>query len=51
MGTLRVNETKITAENTLNTDHIWMEGNHESKNEDNQWALLWKVEGLLIPNA
>ena len=34
MGALRVNETKITAENGFNPDHIWMEGNHESKNED-----------------
>ena len=30
---LRVNETKITAENTFNPDHLWMESNHEAKNE------------------
>ena len=34
MGALRVNETKIKAENAFNRDHLWMEGNHESKNED-----------------
>ena len=26
MSALRVNETKITAENTFNPDHLWMEG-------------------------
>ena len=34
MGAVRVNGTKITAENAFNRDHIWMGGNHESKNED-----------------
>ena len=32
MGALRVNETKITAENAFNPDHLWMEGKHESEN-------------------
>ena len=37
MSTLRVNETKITAENTFNSDHLWMDGKHE-----------WKKDGKTI---
>ena len=29
MDALRVNETKITAENAFNRDYLWMEGNHK----------------------
>ena len=29
MSALSVNETKITAENAFNTDHLWIEGKHE----------------------
>ena len=35
MGVLRAQEAKITAENTFNRDHFWMEGNHESKKRQN----------------
>ena len=31
MSALRVNESKITAVNAFNPDHLWMEGKHESK--------------------
>ena len=31
MSTLRVNETKITAEKAFSPDHLWMEAKHESK--------------------
>ena len=33
MSTLRVNETKITAENAYNPDHLWMDGKHDSKKQ------------------
>ena len=33
MGVLRAQEAKITAENTFNRDHFWIEGNHESKKD------------------
>ena len=33
MGALKVNKTKITTENAFNQDHLWLEGNHESKNK------------------
>ena len=34
MSNLRVDETKIRAENPFNPDHFWMEGKHQSKIED-----------------
>ena len=34
VGNNILDETEITAEHALNRDHLWMEGNHESKNED-----------------
>ena len=33
MSTLRVNETKITAENAYNPDPLWMDGKHDSKKQ------------------
>ena len=33
MSTLRVNETKITAENAYDPDHLWMDGKHDSKKQ------------------
>ena len=39
MSALRVNQTKMTAENAFKPDHLWMEGKHESKNEDKTFFL------------
>ena len=38
MSALRVNESKITAENAFNLDYLWMEGEHEWKKPE--WNLL-----------
>ena len=45
MGALRVNETKITAENAFNPDHLWMEGKHESEN----LAPVWVHPSVCFP--
>ena len=37
MSALRVNQTKVTAENAFNPDYFCMKGNHESKNKG--WSL------------
>ena len=38
MSALRVNESKIIAENAFNPDHLWMEGKHESKSEGKSFS-------------
>ena len=38
VGNNILDETEIAAENALNRDHLWMEGNHESKNEDKAFS-------------
>ena len=47
MDALRVNESKITAENAFNRDHLWMEGKHESKSESKPSFrnLCWFMSG------
>ena len=49
MSALRVNQSKITAENAFNPDHLWMEGKPESKNESKPSSryLCWFMSGSL----
>ena len=49
MGDLRSNETKITAENTFSQDHLWMEGNHESKKLRQHFLLVIFAESWVVP--
>ena len=41
MSALRVNESKITAENTFKPDHLWMKGKHELKKQ--RQSLFWGI--------
>ena len=43
MITLRVNKTKITTKNAFTPDHLWMEGEHESKKW--RYSLLLGIFG------